>query len=74
MEKEIKKCGLCDGETEWRKVNFNYPFRGTIYKINNFPAEVCKVCDEQFYHGEDLEKLNRRILKEELTKELEFSF
>ncbi|MDQ3633603.1 MAG: YgiT-type zinc finger protein [Acidobacteriota bacterium] len=74
MNEEITKCGLCNRQTEWQNVDFNYPFRGKVYKIKNFPAEVCKICGEQFYHGEDLEKLNQRILKEERTKELEFSF
>ena len=74
MNEKDTKCDLCNGEIEWRKVDFAYPFRNKIYKIKNFPAEVCKICNEQFYHGEELEKINQKILREEITKELEFSF
>ncbi len=73
MNKETKHCD-CNSETVWRNIDFNYPFGGKVYKIKNFPAEICGVCNEKYFHGEDLEKLNQKILKEERTKELEFSF
>lgn len=74
MENDLKICDLCGEKTEWQKVAFRYPFRGKIYNVKNFPAEVCPSCDEKYFHGEDLEKLNERLLEREFSKELEFSF
>ncbi len=74
MKKEYNICVQCEGQTEWQKVTFRYPFRGKVYNIKNFPAEVCLICEEKYFHSEDLEKLDRQILKKESVQELEFSF
>ena len=74
MKKESNICAECGGKSEWQKVTFRYPFRGQVYTVKNFPAEVCSACDEKYFHAEDLEKLDKQILKKESAQELEFSF
>ncbi|HEX9962135.1 MAG TPA: YgiT-type zinc finger protein [Pyrinomonadaceae bacterium] len=74
MKKESNICAECGGQIEWQKVTFRYPFRNRIYIVRNFPAEVCSSCDEKYFHAEDLEKLDKQILKKASVQELEFSF
>lgn len=74
MEKKSGNCDLSESQTEWQKVTFRNPFHGKVYNVKNFLAEVCRTCDEKYFHGEDLEKLDRQILKRESVQELEFIF
>lgn len=74
MKRESNICGQCSGQTEWQNVTFRYPFRHKVYNVKNFPAEICLVCNEKYFHAKDLEKLDKQILKKESVQELEFSF
>ncbi|HSK72773.1 MAG TPA: YgiT-type zinc finger protein [Pyrinomonadaceae bacterium] len=74
MERKSNNCDLCDGQTEWQRVTFRYPFHRKVYNVKNFPAEVCQSCNEKYFHGEHLEKLDQQILKKDSVQELEFIF
>jgi len=57
----VKKCPLCGGELEERKVTHPQDYKGKIVILENVPAEVCRQCGEVLLRPDVLERVQQAV-------------
>ena len=65
------KCLKCDGELEFKKVNYVVDLESTII-IKRVPSKVCSKCKEQYFDDETAENIDKiveqlKVLSTEVT-------
>lgn len=54
------KCVFCGNKNlEKRNVQYIYSYNSEYIIANNVPCEVCSFCDEKYFGGKELEKIEK---------------
>ncbi len=62
-------CEFCGGETKTKKVKSRRRLRGKLYIVENVDAEVCRECEERYFHATTLDDIDRFLLTDHEVKE-----
>jgi YgiT-type zinc finger domain-containing protein len=59
----VKKmlCEFCDGTTEKRLAKKQHWLHGKLHIVENVEAQVCKECDEHYFHVQTLDAIDRLL-------------
>ena len=64
----LKKCPLCGGSLEERRITHAQQYQGRIVILENVPAEVCRQCGEVLLRPGVLERLQDLVWTEGTPK------
>jgi YgiT-type zinc finger domain-containing protein len=54
-------CEFCGGTTEKRFVKKQHWLHGKLYIVENVEAQVCKECDEYYFHAQTLDTIDHLL-------------
>ncbi len=60
----MKRCPLCGGELEARRINHPQDYNGKIVILENVAAEVCRQCGEVLLRPDVLERVQQAVWSE----------
>ncbi|MFD1361276.1 type II toxin-antitoxin system MqsA family antitoxin [Lentibacillus salinarum] len=55
----MRKCYICNGDVEHRRVSVEREWNGKKMIIEDVPAAVCEQCGEQYFDGETTLRLEK---------------
>ncbi|WP_373895577.1 type II toxin-antitoxin system MqsA family antitoxin [Virgibacillus natechei] len=55
----MKKCYICNGDIETKRVSVEREWNGKKIVIQDVPAEVCEQCGERYFDGETTLRLEK---------------
>ena len=54
-------CEFCGGLTKKRFVKKQHWLHGKLYIVENVEAQVCKECDERYFHAQTLDAIDHLL-------------
>jgi len=70
----MDRCSVCRGELERKKVTYTKEHNGQLVAIGGVPAEVCRICGEEYFTPEVTDELHRIIETRAWTETLEVPY
>ena len=64
----MKKCPICGGVMENKKITYPQEYKGRIVILENVPAEVCRQCGEVLLKPDVLKKVQELVWSETKPK------
>lgn len=57
----MKRCPLCGGSLEYKRVTHPQEYEGRVIILENVPAEVCRQCGEVLLRPDILERVQKLV-------------
>ncbi len=64
----MKKCSVCKGSLEQKKITYTQELEGKAYVVSDVPALVCSQCGEQYLTPDTVDRVQEVIEKGEQKK------
>ena len=70
----MDRCAVCGGKLEKKRVTYTKERAGQLVAVGGVPAEICRICGEEYFAPEVVDELHRVIDAEAWTETLEVPY
>ena len=70
----MDRCAVCGGKLEKKRVTYTKERDGQLVAVGGVPAEICRICGEEYFAPEVVDELHRVIDAEAWTETLKVPY
>ena len=66
----MNNCSICHSKTLHKNITYTQWYKDGMVAVENVPADVCPICGEQYFSPEVVDRIQRAIEAQHLSRTL----